>query len=250
MTQFEADLSEWMHARAARVHASPRLVEADYRPRTHSRRLRRVISSGLAVAAGTTAAALSLAGGVSTAFAGWTAQPTTPTPAQRAAAEIYCARNVPDPRLPLKLADTRGPFTVLIYSNGGANDFCTAGPSFQNVSSWTTSPPVTPGAGRLWLWTDHTSIDDGHPYGTMIARVGDGVRGANLTLEDGSAVTATVENGWAVAWWPGMQHLASVQLTTFTGTRTQTFPTYPCDVHNCHGGGAHGGAAGGGPAGG
>ena len=76
------------------------------------------------------------------------------------------------------------------------------------------------------------------------------VTAATLTLDNGAEVTATVENGWAVAWWPGAHHLASAQLTTPSGPQTQTFLSYPCDVHNCNGGGPHGGAPGGGPSGG
>jgi hypothetical protein len=207
--------------------------------------------SGVAAAsvAGMLAAMLSLAGGASNAFAGWTPQPIAPSSAQLAAAEAYCAENVPFPGLPLKIADTRGPFTILVYSNGASNDFCTFGPSFQNGSGWTTSPEVSPPAGRLFLWSDHTSTDDGQTYGSMIARVGDGVSAAKLTLDDGTVITATVENGWAVAWWPGTHHLAGAQLTTPAGTRTQTFPQYPCDVHNCNGG-PHGAAPDGGPGGG
>lgn len=235
MTQLETDLRGWMHERAGRVHASAELLGADYHRRARPRLPRLVISGSLAIAAGVTAAVLSLAGGAGTAFAGWTPRPTAPTHSQRVAARAYCAQNVPDPGLPLKLDDTRGPFTILIYSNGSANDFCTVGPSFKNAAGWSTSSPVTPPPGRLFLWTDHTSTENGESYGTMIARAGDGVRTANLTLDDGSVVTATVENGWAVAWWPGTQHLASAQLATPSGTETQTFPTYPCDVHYCHG---------------
>ena len=84
----------------------------------------------------------------------------------------------------------------------------------------------------------------------MIARVANDVTAANITLDNGSEVTATVENGWAVAWWPGAHHLRSARLTTPSGTHAQTFPPYPCDVHNCNGGGPHGGAPGGGPGGG
>jgi hypothetical protein len=116
---------------------------------------------------------------------------------------------VPTPGLALELTDTRGPFTILVYSDGGSNDFCTVGPSFRNASGWSTSPPAAPPAGRLFLWTDHTSTDDGQSYGSMIARAGDGVSAAKLTLDDGSVATATVENGWAVAWWPGAHHLAA-----------------------------------------
>ena len=61
-------------------------------------------------------------GGASNAFAGWTPQPTAPTAAQLAAAEAYCATNVPTPGLPLKLTEARGPFTFLVYSDGTSND--------------------------------------------------------------------------------------------------------------------------------
>ena len=250
MTQLETDLRRWMTASAGRVHASPKLLGADYHPRTRRRLPRLAVSAGLAVAAGTSVAALSLAGGANTAFAGWTREPTTPTPAQLSAAEAFCAQNAPSSGLPLKVSDTRGPFTILVYSNGGANDFCTVGPSFRNASGWSTSPPVTPPAGRLYLWTDDTSADNGQFYGVMIARAGDGVSAVNLALDDGSVVTASVENGWAVAWWPGVHHIATAQLTTPLGSQTQTFPTYPCDVYNCKGGGPHGGSPSGGPGGG
>jgi hypothetical protein len=219
-------------------------------PRSRRPLLVGVSGAGALGIAGVLAVVLWLAGGASSAFAGWTPQPTRPTAGQVAAARTYCAANVPTRGLPLKLADTRGPFTILVYSNGTSNDFCTVGPSWRSASGWSTSPAVTPATGKLFLWTDHTSTADGQSYGSMIARTGHDVSTAKLTLDDGSVVTATVENGWAVAWWPGTRHLAAARLTTPTGTQTQTFPRYPCDVHNCAGGGAHGGAPGGGPGGG
>ncbi len=249
MTQLETDLRSALHERAARVHASPDLLTANYRRRTRGMGPPMTIGGGLVAAAGTLAAVLLLAGGASNAFAGWTSKPTAPTRAQLAAADSYCANNVPDPGLPLKLTDTRGPFTIAVYSDGSSNDFCTTGPSFQNASGWSTSPPVSVPAGHLYLWDDHTATADGQPYGIMIARAADDVTAANITLDDGTVVTATVQNGWAVAWWPGTQHVGSAQLTTPSGAQTQTFPPYPCDVHNCNGG-PHGGAPGGGPGGG
>ncbi len=247
MTAFEDGLWE----RLVYEHAADRVALGRV-PERKSRRRLLVGVSGIAAASGVgvLAAVLSLFGGASTAFAGWTSQPTTPTAAQLAATEAYCASNVPDSGLPLKLVDARGPFTFLVYSDGSSNDFCTSGPSFQNASGWSTSPPVTVPAGRLFLWTDHVTAANGQPYGSMIAQAGAGVTAANLTLDNGVEVTATVKNGWAVAWWPGAQHVASAQLTTRSGTQTQTFLPYPCDVHNCNGGGSHGGAPGGGPSGG
>jgi hypothetical protein len=247
MTAFDDGL--W--ARLVHEHGADRVALGTV-PQQRSRRRLLVSVSGVVAAsgAGVIAAVLSLAGGAGTAFAGWTPQPTTPTAAQLTATEAYCAANVPSPGLPLKLVDARGPFTFMVYSDGTSNDFCTTGPAFQNASGWRTSSPMTIPAGRLFLWTDHVSTDNGQPYGSMIAEAGAGVTAANITLDDGSAVTATVENGWVVAWWPGAHHVASAQLTTSSGIQTQTFAQYPCDVHNCNGGGPHGGAPGGGPGGG
>jgi hypothetical protein len=247
MTAFDDGL--W--ARLVDEHQADRVALSPAPQQRHRRRLL-VGVSGVAAAsgAGVIAAVLSLAGGAGTAFAGWTRQPTTATAAQLTATQAYCSTNVPWPGLPLKLVDARGPFTFLVYSDGTSNDFCTTGPSFQNASGWSTSSPMTVPAGRLFLWTDHVSSHSGQSHGSMIAEAGAGVTGASITLDDGSEVTATVENGWVVAWWPGSHHVASAQLTTLSGMQTQTFAPYPCDVHSCNGGAPHGGAPGGGPGGG
>jgi hypothetical protein len=249
MNQLETELRAAFHERAARVHPSPDLLATNYRPRTRRLRPAVAVGSGLVAAAGALAAVLSLTGGTSSAFADWTPRPTAPTPAQLAASEAYCAKNVPNPGLPLKLIDTRGPFTFVVYSNDSSNDFCTTGPSFTNASGWSSSPPVTVPSGKLYLWAEHTTTDADHAYTFVIARAGKAVTAANLTLEDGTEVTATVRNGWAVAWWPGSRLLTSAQLATVSGTQTQTFPLNPCGLHNCAGG-AHGSAPDGGPGGG
>lgn len=248
MTQLETDLRAALHDRAARVHASSSLLTADYQPRLRRVRPQLALGGGVAAVTGAVVTALSLSGGVTSAFAGWTRQPTAASRAQLADANAYCSQNEAVPGLPVELVDARGPFTFEIRSDGASNDFCTTGPNFSNSSGWQSSPPVTPPPGHLFLWTDHTSTDSGQPYTFVIAQAASDVTGANLTLDDGSAVTPTVQNGWVVAWWPGTAHLAGAQMTTPSGTQTQTF-SYPCDVHGCSGG-PHGGAPGGGPGGG
>jgi hypothetical protein len=245
MTTFDDALWSWL----VDEHAADRVAFGSV-PKQPSRRPLLVGMSGAAAlsVAGGVAAVLSLAGGASNAFAGWTPQPTTPSAAQLAATEAYCAKNDGFPGLPLKLVDARGPFTIIVNSDGTSNDFCTVGPTFKNASGWRTSAPMTLPSGRMFLWTDHVATANGQPYGTMIARLADDVTAANITLGNGTEVTATVQNGWAVAWWPGDHHVASAQLATASGTQTQTF-NYPCDVHSCTGG-PHGGAPGGGPGGG
>ena len=224
MTAFEDGL--W--TRLVQEHDADR-VALGSAPKQRSRRPLLVGASGVVAVtvAGVLAAVLSLAGGASNAFAGWTPQPSAPTAAQLAAAKAFCARNVPTPGLPLKLTDTRGPFTFLVYSDGASNDFCTLGPSFRNASGWSTSPPVAVPAGRLYLWAEQTTTDAGKPYGFVIARAGDGVSAATLTLENGTEVTATVQNGWAVAWWPGTHQLTSARAGHSFGHTDAEIPAQP-----------------------
>jgi hypothetical protein len=246
MTVFDDSLWTWL----VNEHAADRVALGSVREQQSRRPLLVGVSSAVALgAAGAIAAVVSLAGGASNAFAGWTPQPTTPSAAQLAATEAYCAKNEGFERLPLKLIDARGPFTIIVNSDGTSNDFCTVGPTFKNTSGWQTSAPMTVPSGRLFLWVDHVARVHGQPYGTLIARLANDVTAANMTLDDGTEVTATVQNGWAVAWWPGAHHVASAQLATPSGTQTQTLH-YPCDIYNCNGGDPHGGAADGGPDGG
>jgi hypothetical protein len=245
----ETDLRAAFHDRAARVHATPALLATDYHPRTRRLWPTAAIGAGLTIAAGGIAAVLSLAGGTSNAFAGWTQQPTAPTAARLAAARAECAKQAPFPSLPLKLTDSRGPFTFQVYADDRANDTCITGPSFTNSSGWSASAPISVPVGKLYLSSEHTTAHAGQSYGFVVARAGAGVTAATLTLEDGTEVTATVENGWAVAWWPGSHQVTRAQLTTPSGTQTQTFPLSRCGLHNCTGG-PHGGAPDGGPGGG
>jgi hypothetical protein len=252
MIQLETDLRAALHERAARVQAGPGLLGADYNPRARRLRPPVAIGGGLATATGAIVAVLVLVGGASSAFAGWTPQPTAPTAAQLAAAQAKCAANASSfPGLPLRLTDTRGPFTFEVYADDRADHTCITGPSFTNSSGWSASSPISVPVGELYLSSEHTTTTAGQSYGFVVARAGEGVTAATLALDDGTAVTATVQNGWAVAWWPGSHQVTGARLTTASGTQTQTFPLSPCGhpLHRCTGG-PHGGAPSGGPSGG
>lgn len=249
----ETDLRAALQERAAPITASSRLRGVDYGVRT--RRIRPFIALGGGLASSVTAiaAVLLLAGGTSNAFAGWTRTPTAATAAQLASANAYCAAHMPTPGLPIKLTDERGTFTFEVYANATAADFCITGPSFINASGFSSSAPLNVPPGRLSVWSEHTDTYQGSPYGFIIASAATDVSAATFTLDNGSQVTATVQNGWAVAWWPGTNQVTSAQLTTPTGTQTQTFAPNTCAPTNyCTGpvGGPHGGTTNGGPGGG
>lgn len=232
-TQVRAALSE----RADEVPAASiaRLTHLDYQPRT--RRLRPPLAIGAfsAAAAGAAGAAVvivSLTAGASTAFAGWTPKPTPPAPGQLAAARANCAASQsPIAGLPLKLADTRGPYTFSVYADSTSSAACINGPSFHAVTGSVASSAVNVPADQILLSTSHQTDRGGDGFSFADGRTGAGVSGVTLTLDDGTNVQATVGGGWFVAWWPGGHQIKSAALTTPTGTVTQTFnlsPEVPC----------------------
>jgi hypothetical protein len=248
------------HADEIPVGAAERVRTHDYRPRT--RTLRPPIAVGGVTAAAATGAAVwlfALSSQTSTAFAGWTAAPTTAPAGQVTTAESTCQSRVaalPSPPtggsdqsapslnlagLTPVLSDTRGPFTWVILANGDASSYasCITGPSLTTVSADSLVSPSTGGgvdgsssgtgssvpAGQIRLYSSsHASTSNDASYSFAEGRVGNGVTDATLVLSDGTHVEATIQNGWFAAWWPGDRTVSSALVTTASGTTTEQIP--------------------------
>jgi hypothetical protein len=223
------------------------------------RRKRRYVLTG--VGGGTiavTAALVGLLGPWATpAFAGWSAQPTTPSSGQLSTAETACSAlsvslanapgsTAPATLPPLSLSDVRGPYSLLVYGttnpalcvlgNGISElheDGATIGQSsaaqktdgntvVQQTSGseqFVTSPAATtsPAPGAAVVNVDNTAVSNGQTFSVVEGSVGSQVSGATLLLSDGSSVVATVENGCFAAWWPSQATVSSIQVTTTAG---------------------------------
>jgi hypothetical protein len=228
----QSDLRTALRARASLVPDASiaRLTGIDYHPRRS--RLRPPVALGATAtagaAAGVAALVISLGTGATTAFAGWTAKPTAPAPGQIHAASVACqASQSPVSGLPLKLADTRGPYTFAIYADSETSATCIEGPTFVGASTSASSVPVSVPDGQILLSSAHRSDRAGQAFSFSDGRTGAGVTGVTLMLDNGTTVQATVGNGWFVAWWPGGNPVKSAQITTPAGVKTQTFDFPP-----------------------
>jgi hypothetical protein len=194
-----------------------------------------------------TAALVGLLGPWATpAFAGWSAQPTTPVSGQLSLATSpgsTASATLP----PLSLSDVRGPYSLLVYGttdpvlcvlgngfsslheNGASIGMSSAAASpngnsvvhhwsSQNVATIPSTSTYTPPApGAVVVDINNTSDDNGTYFSVIEGSVGSQVSGATLLLSDGTSIVTTVENGLFAAWWPGPATVSSIQVTTTAG---------------------------------
>ena len=59
----------------------------------------------------------------------------------------------------------------------------------------------------------------GDLYTVALGRTGSAVNGVGVQRVDGSVVTATVGNGRFIAWWPQVEGVEALSITTNTGTQ-------------------------------
>jgi hypothetical protein len=239
--------SELRAAFAARLETlSPerevRLRAFDYRSRT--RRRRRVWAAmgtgGTALAGGAVATLVMLSSGASVAE-GWTPAPSVPSAAAVTAATAACnwlsGSNGPALTGKPVLTDGRGSYTAAIYVNGNAAQICISNGQHAGTSIATNDRilgfETAPSADQLGDPSGGGGRAPGFPGAGQEEDVqglaGSDVTAVTFTFADGSAVDATVQNGWYFAWWPGDGWPNSVKVTTGSTTTTS-----PMSVAACH----------------
>lgn len=213
----------WSAAQAP-VERRPRFLRPHRGGRVRRAPRRFALASVSALTAGIAATAVLVLGtsgsGPTSAFAAWTATPTKPAHGEISAAEARCHQ----PESPA-LADTRGPFELLLFK--------TRARQLVECHTWPTamtgySDPGPEGKHAAPnAITTITCLSGGfstrsHPrrevYLEMYGLTGRNVTQVTLELQDGANVLATTANGLWAAWWPGSHRDASIQVKTATAT--------------------------------
>lgn len=192
------------------------------------RRIRRAprrfaLASVSALTAGIAATAVLVLGtsgsGPASAFAAWTAAPTKPALGEISAAEARCHQ--PESAA---LADTRGPFELLLFKTHARQLVeCHTWP--RGMTGYSDPGPEGKPAAPNGI-TTITCFSGGfgtrsHPrvvYLEMYGLIGKNVNQVTLRLRGGATVRATTSNGLWAAWWPGSHRDASIQVKTATAT--------------------------------
>jgi hypothetical protein len=227
------------------ILAQPLVTRASRR--TLSRRLLLTSAPGLAVAVAAILIGTSMLKPGS-AFATWTAVPTPVDPAFAAAMQENCAlRPIPtdEPNidaermaemlaqqqifaaLPLVVMDQRGRAAVALFAgrlpDGQASVMC------MTVAEQEGSPPVaggggsgtgefeTPVDGPLRLFTAQRNGSDAGTFTAYAGSVGPDVVQVTVERDEGQVVTASVTNGYFLAWWPGESYATKFVARGFAG---------------------------------
>jgi hypothetical protein len=268
-TEFEVELSEAFAARAARVPvvATARLRSVEYQPRERGLRAPAAVGAGVLAGAAAVGTVLAVAiGGGAPAYAGWSATPTTGSGAASPAADSSCLSQLASMASGPGgssagpgtwhnvLTDVRGPFTVALFQDDGADAACFTSSSFTEVNQISTGGGAAAAAGSVHVQRgsvagetpglpsggmsdisiggtssgslqqvtqNHLSTSSDGPYTLVDGRTQPGVTGVTLVRDDSQDVVATVADGWFVAWWPGSSTATSAQVTSSSGTTSE-----------------------------
>lgn len=197
-------------------------LAGEFRRERRRRAQRRLLAAGTVLALALTGTLVGLLGngGPQPAYAGWSAVPATPTPAQVRAAEGRRACNVgvaPTAIGPI-VSEARGPFLSLGFETGRKQEFCITRPGLWTVISFGRRPlELAPDA--VTNLQAGWSTPPGDPLiSVLAANVGSAITGLRVTLNDGRRIVLTVDHGWAIGWWPGISYPVSARVTA--GQRT------------------------------
>ncbi|GAA1721907.1 hypothetical protein GCM10009809_16980 [Isoptericola hypogeus] len=215
------------------------------------RRSRRRVSRPALVASAAAAAVVAVAVGVTLtstlgappAYATWTPVPAELTPAQAAERAEPCgtaAHEIVDgpdgsqvvevPVDPV-LTEVRGEYAYVILAGDGAVTQCFVTTPADGPQDVVTTDAVLPGAaavpgpGEVTTLESGTASWSGSGSGdgaltSAFGRAGDDVAAIELTLDDGRAVQASVDDGWWAVWAPGDASLGTEAVVTRTDGTT------------------------------
>jgi hypothetical protein len=217
-------------ATLARIVSEPRTAGDVMSPSRRARRDRGgwrsfgLAAGGVAGIAAAVAAILVLVvsgGSAAPAFARWTPSPAIASAARIAAVTSACGLGRP------ALVDARGPYTAAVFVKRSGGTACVIGPGiglgvFSLGGVKAPDNRFTP--DQIGTAAAAGSDSSGHAYVLLAGRVGTAVRSIVIHRSNNIDVTATIKNGWYLAWWPAHARATDATITTTSGARTVSLP--------------------------
>ncbi|SES18380.1 hypothetical protein SAMN05216188_12543 [Lentzea xinjiangensis] len=162
------------------------------------------------------------------AYASWTAEPRAPGPdtetrverCREQVEEMGTRSEMPFAPAEAKVVDQRGDLTLVLFAGPQSRLLCLATPNGQRVTGSVDRSGVEPLGSAPFRFTgvDGQRSSDGTEANRMMSgMVGPQVGKIRVDTADGRRVTATIANGWVVAWWPGWADATLITLYDHAG---------------------------------
>jgi hypothetical protein len=130
------------------------------------------------------------------------------------------------------IADTRGPYTLVVLTGAAGLATCLTGPDPARIVSASmgfgppgAGLPAAPADGIVELSAGYTAVDaERRGFSDAEGKAGTGVKAVRFVLGDRTRVTASVANGWYLAWWPGNRPAVAVETVAKGRTSVRRIP--------------------------
>jgi hypothetical protein len=174
------------------------------------------------------------------ASASWTAEPRAP--GDLAPMIAACGRTLdqmdaerglegrpvwPAPR-EVAVTDQRGDLTMVLFTDPRSDMLCWGTPNGVGMGGRGGAEEREPLGDRLFAdfapQIGMTEVDSGTSTTVLTGRVSPKVGKVVIGTEDGLEVTASIGNGWVVAWWPSSGKQKYVKLYDEAGSLLETAP--------------------------
>jgi hypothetical protein len=192
----------------------------------------RLAACGAGITAATVAIVLLLLSGsaATPAFAGWTARPQAAHRQQITAAIRRCGLTGP------VLVEARGPYTAAVFASASGGSACVIGPGMSDVGSvgGVVAPDNRFRPNQIGVAVITGSDTEGHAFVLLAGRVGSAVRAVVIHRRSHTDVTASVKDGWYLAWWPAGTPATYATVTTTRGTHTVALPILARKTASCN----------------
>jgi hypothetical protein len=173
-------------------------------------------------AAVATIAVLAISGSAAgPAFAGWSPRPTLALPRQIALATRRCGLGTP------ALVEARGPYTAAVFTSRSGASACVEGPSVSVIGSigGVRAPDNQIAPNQVQTAVISGTDSRGRAFVLLAGRVGSAVRSIVIHRGNHGAVSASIKNGWYLAWWPALASATNATVTTSSGVHDTALPS-------------------------
>ncbi len=125
-----------------------------------------------------------------------------------------------DPRV----VDVRGPYVAMAYAAPSGASMCLVGAGVRSAGTVRSASAGRSQAGGIQEFVLQIKTAQSSRLTILYGRLGAGVSAVAVRRSAGSAIAATIHEGWYLAWWPQDTNVVGLTVKTAAGRRSLPVP--------------------------